>query len=368
MITDPIFTEDTVFSESLNIRDKSNFPTGTQIISELNSKKYGFISLHHHGYPSGLLTYGLRHKFNNDTVHWDTYRFLWAVDSVHIASTAYAHSDNSINNGLNNLNNKLHPNICYSIACKTMPFEVMPGYETIPMNFGESFTTGKEYGGPIFIGNTNNGITPSSSYLEKEFFKEISLSHIYKIGVANGFAKATKYFDYQKQTDRYICTVQNLLGDPELEMWTTGSPHIFNNITITRSDSSITISNIDVDSAIVAYSYMQKVPHQGMDTINSGQSLTFNNISPNSSIMVYKHNSIPYIAPLLLQNTDIRKSQYIIASDVYAGEAIDVNRTFGTVSIKRGTVYEIEASGNVELNDGVIIEKGATFAVYPASF
>ena len=36
--------------------------------------------------------------------------------------------------------------------------------------------------------------------------------------------------------------------------------------------------------------------------------------------------------------------------------------------IKNGTEYEIEASGTVTLEDGFQVEKGATFAVYPACF
>ena len=365
--TDSLYNSSTVYSESNNYKDKSNFPTGTDIVNELNNTKYGFVSFHHHGYPSGLLTYGLRNVYNNDTLHWDTYRFLWAIDSVHTASTGYASQDHSINNGLNNLNNKLFPNICYSIACKTMPFDVLPGYETIPMNFGESYTTGKDYGGPIFIGNTNNGITPNSVFLEREFFKQMKNSH-YKTGEANGFAKSANQFNYDSQTDRYICTVQNLLGDPELEIWTTGSPHRFNGVTVVRNDTSITISNVDVDSAIVAYSFMQTVPHQGNDTIQLGASVIFKNISPNSTIMVFKHDCIPYIAPLLLQNTDISKSQYILASDVAAGNSIDSNRTTGDVTIKSGATFEIEASGDVLLNGGFCVEKGASIGIFPSNF
>ncbi len=366
-VTDSLYSNSTVYSESNNYRDKSNFPTGTDIVNELNNNKYGFVSFHHHGYPSGLLTYGFRNVFNNDTVCWDKCRFLWAIDSVHTASAWFASQDHSINNGLNNLNNKLYPNICYSIACKTMPFDVLPGYETIPMNFGESYTTGKDYGGPIFIGNTNNGITPNSVFLERDFFKQVKNSH-YKIGEANKLAKLTNQFNYDLQTDRYICTVQNLLGDPELEIWTTGSPHRFNGVTVVRNDTSITVSNVDVDSAIVAYSYMQSVPHQGNDTIQLGNSVIFKNISPNSTIMVFKHDCIPYIAPLLLQNTDISKSQYIIASDMAAGNSVDSNRTTGDVTIKSGATFEIEASGDVLLNGGVSVEKGASFGVYPSHF
>ena len=58
----------------------------------------------------------------------------------------------------------------------------------------------------------------------------------------------------------------------------------------------------------------------------------------------------------------------MIANDVVAGNHIDSNRTYGDVTVKSGVEYEIEASGTVRLEDGFIVEKGATFAVYPASY
>ena len=84
--------------------------------------------------------------------------------------------------------------------------------------------------------------------------------------------------------------------------------------------------------------------------------------------MLYKHNYIPYIAPLVLQKVNLDHSQYVIASDVIAGKYVDKNRKNGDVIVKNGVEYEIEASGTVMLYDGFKVERGATFAVYPSSF
>ena len=89
---------------------------------------------------------------------------------------------------------------------------------------------------------------------------------------------------------------------------------------------------------------------------------------PNSTVMLYKHNYIPFIAPLMLQNVTLNRSQYVIATDVTAGNSIDSIRTPGDVTIPDGMEYEIEATGIVRLEDGFKVEKGATFAVYPSSF
>ena len=69
-----------------------------------------------------------------------------------------------------------------------------------------------------------------------------------------------------------------------------------------------------------------------------------------------------------LQNVNLANNQYVIASDVRAGNSINSNRTSGDVIIPNGVEYEIEASGKVSLEDGFKVEKGATFAVYPSSF
>ena len=84
--------------------------------------------------------------------------------------------------------------------------------------------------------------------------------------------------------------------------------------------------------------------------------------------MLYKHNYIPYIVPMVMQNVSLNRSQYVIASDVIAGNHLDVNRMYGNVIVRSGVEYEIEASGTVTLQDGFMVEKGATFAVYPSSF
>ncbi len=99
----------------------------------------------------------------------------------------------------------------------------------------------------------------------------------------------------------------------------------------------------------------------------SSSSVTVN-ADPNSTVMLYKHNYIPYIAPLVLQNVSLSHSQYVIASDVIAGSNVDSGPTSGDVIVKAGVEYEIEASGTVTLQDGFKVEKGATFAVYPSSF
>ena len=84
--------------------------------------------------------------------------------------------------------------------------------------------------------------------------------------------------------------------------------------------------------------------------------------------MIYQHNKLPYIAPIVLQNERVTDDRYIIASDVTAGRSVDANRTSGDFVIAEGTTYEIEHKGTVSLQPGFKVEKGATFSVKPSDY
>ena len=87
------------------------------------------------------------------------------------------------------------------------------------------------------------------------------------------------------------------------------------------------------------------------------------NERPNSTVMLYRHNSLPWIAPLVLQYERVTGDRYIIASVVTAGREVDSNRTAGDFVIADGTTYEVEHKGTVTLMPGFKVEQGATFSV-----
>ena len=361
-------TSDTMTEKTSGIK----YPSGVDIVNKINNTKYGYLSFHNHAYPSGLLTYGHR----SDTTCQDDkpYHFLWAIDSVRLTDSIDISGDLPSGNGLNNLTNKIFPSVGYSTGCTTMPFDTPAYFESNTLNFGESFTLGKDYGGPAFLGNTREGYFNLSAHLEMQFTSLLSSKAYFKekkIGILEAFSKVNFSYDHighpegnDTITDfNYFSCVHNLIGDPEFEIW-TDTPQEFTNIQVTRSDDRITVSGINTTSTIVAcYSNDGK-----WRKTSPLARVSFTGISPNSTVMIYKHNYIPYIAPLLLQNENLSNSQYVIASDVIAGAAVDSNRTQGDVVITGGVEYEIEASGTVTLQDGFKVEKGATFAVYPSCY
>ncbi len=243
--------------------------------------------------------------------------------------------------------------IFYAVSCKTASFN-----DSSIVSVGESFITGKDYGGPVYIGYTRSIDNLSIERILNKFTIRLNKGQ-FKLGIADAFSLSdAQSFSFEESL------AHEYLGDPEIELW-TNEPQRFSNIAVTHSNSSITITGIAEDSIIVAYCSNKGVIQK---KIASPSSVIISTLDHSGTIMVYKHNYLPYISPLFLQKVELNNSQYVIATDVTAGNLVDNNRTPGDVIVKNGVEYEIEASGTVTLNGGFIVEKGATFAVYPASY
>jgi hypothetical protein len=314
--------------------NNSNHPTGKDVIDALNSNPVGFISIFNHGDTARTRVYGSQNQVDN----------LFFV---------YANRSMSFGNGLNCLKTKNYPMIYYSPSCVTMPFD-----NKHKLSFGESFITGKDYGGPVYIGYTRAVDPYQGKDMATAFAKKIKDGYV-KLGIATALSKIEYNLDTFEASFILGC-----FGDPEVELW-TGIPQVYSDISIIRTDNSFIITGLPTEATIVAY--LNK--HFLVKTQNvMSSSITINDVLPNSPIMLYQHNYIPYIAPLILQNYNIKGSQYIITNELTAGNSIDSNRINGDVVVKSGAIYEVEASGIVRLEDGFKVEKGATFAVYPSCF
>ena len=310
---------------------------GKNVIDTLNILPVGLINIFNHGDTCSIMVHGSK---DNDL------------------QKSFIHSTSSVasGDGLNCMNNKYYPMIFYSLACTTVPFDNKNG-----INMGESFTTGKDYGGPVYIGYTRQIDAGTLQNVVWHFANRLK-NRYFTLGEADALSvwdSNSNIFSKQNASPLHA-----YIGDPSVEIW-TDEPQVYSNILVERENHSVTITGIDADSTIVAYCSNEKKSGYRM---TSSSTLLLNNVSPNSTIMLYKHNHIPYIAPLELQNIVLTNSQYVIASDVTCGQFVNSNRVKGAVVVKEGVEYEIEATGTVSLQDGFIVEKGATFAVYPSCF
>lgn len=327
-----------------------NYLSGAQAIEHINLNPIGYLSLYAHGEPQALAIYDGTEK-----------RIITALDSNHATDSVYNVIDED-GNGLDNLNNKHFPNICYSISCVTMPYDRAQKFYSYTTNegknnFGSSFVLGKNYGGPAYLGNTRKGYKDRSERLEREFLRSINERSLFSIGKAEAFSKV--YFkQYNDSCYNHVILEHNLLGDPEFEIWTC-EPQQYENINVSHTGTNYIINGV-TSSDIISYCDNEGNVGSFCGSNDFGFIL---NLSPSAIVMIYNHDHIPYIAPLLLQNCDINNSQYVYASSFSAGKSVLPNATKGNVTIKNGAVYEIEATDDVHLGDGFIVENEAFFGV-----
>ncbi|MBR5169664.1 MAG: hypothetical protein IKW85_03760 [Muribaculaceae bacterium] len=306
---------------------------GNNVIDTIRTNPVGFVTIYNHGDTTLILVHGDQDIYEN-----------------------FIHANSTINggNGLNCLMNKKYPMIFYALCCRTMPFD-----SGNRINFGQSFTIGKDYGGPVYIGYTREAYGTCQLDIYIQFIRRLRNGY-YKLGEAVALSK----MDAKFPGSYYYALENGYFGDPSVELW-TATPQDYLGVNVTQSSNSISISGVEADSTIIGY--YSTFGSYRMKTIKSS-SVTIKNASPNRPIMVYEHGHIPYIVPMFLQNLNLNESQYVFASDVVAGSSVDSGRTSGDVIVKNGVEYEIEASGTVTLQDGFKVEKGAFFAVYPSSY
>lgn len=347
---DTLASHATFFCPNYTILNESgtSYPTGAEVIAEMNANKPAFISIQAHGSPVGVTANHFNGCYN-----------VTALD-IYDEIAEYGITT-EFGNGLDCLINKYYPSVQYSISCTTMPYDVYTDnwnhtYD-INLNFGESFTLGKDYGGVAYLGNTRHGYVSGSMSLECKFLKYLKEGN-YNIGIAEAFSKI-------EYSSHHLRLTHNLLGDPEFEIW-TDIPVKYGDaeIDIQRIGNSIAVSENIVDSCKIVVC----TPDGGIYQKTTGVSgwHNFSGASPNSMLMIYHHNMIPYIAPLIVQDQTYTKSQYLLATSVRMGRYVNEYNAYGNVEFSAGVDFVIDASEDVYLGTGVIVNDGAIVTIKSA--
>lgn len=326
--------------------ENPTFPTGSQCIAQMNKVRYGYFGWHGHGNPGGV---GVKAHKNNDSPQYGI---------LALKKNLCYHQEEAAN-GLDDLTNYDYPAITYSGSCTLTPFDIVPDRldaYNIEYNVGASFTVGGLYGGPAFLGNTRYGFygpNGSSMTLEKKFFDVIN-NTCNKIGVAEALSK---FVDREDSFLHYCQFSHNLIGCPEFEMW-TDIPLLYRDIQVKRTDYSVSISGYGLNGSKVAITDDSHSSPRW--ELVRGDAHTFLQVNPNSSVLIYRTNSIPYIAPLLLQNGGFYGKRYILASNVGIGKNVDRNRTEGAFRFFDNSEITIDAEKEVEIFDGTEFMKGSS--------
>ena len=338
-------------------------PNAHDLIQQINNIHYGFLNIEGHGMPNYIHTNRFTNfpNANNNLDEPVTYfGNLYGYNSETISS---------IDGSLEQLANRQFPSVMYAIACTTTPFDKGASEQDDDQsnyyagrNMGQSFTLGKSYGGAAYIGYTRpcsiGNEESGSPLLAQKFFSLIDTCE--HIGKTEAISKQafTTYIDAD-------ALANNLMGDPEFTLHHTALTS-FNGISISRDNHGVIVSGIDAGDDAATVSICNNTNQFQIKT--HGDSVSFTLFDPNSLVMVRARGKLPYISPLVLQNTSINRSQYVIANNVLAGNHVDNGRTAGDVTIAPGVDYEIEHKGSVTLAPGFKVEKGATFSVTPSEY
>lgn len=155
--------------------------TGSQFIDYINNNLSGYLSINAHGEPQSITIL--------DGSVQTVKGLVTGIDSNPVKNWCLDENGN----GLDCLLNKYKPFIFYTVACTTMPYDRALNIDasTIRENklyFGESFTLGKNYGGPAFLGNTRSSLKQSCN-LESFFLQTVFKRNIYSLGTAEAISK-----------------------------------------------------------------------------------------------------------------------------------------------------------------------------------
>ncbi|MFZ2322343.1 MAG: C25 family cysteine peptidase [Ignavibacteriaceae bacterium] len=254
-----------------------SFPTGAEVIDEMNDTRYGLWSWFGHGEPVVVNT-------KTDSNNTAPRNQISPLDEMvtNITETG---------NGLDNLNNQDYPALVYTISCEITPFDDYNPHNwwnDTDKNLGEGFTVINNVGGPALLGNTRFGWVTYSSLLYRQF------ATLIEAGTTNlGVAELISKDNYSGGYDHYLSYSHNLIGCPETEIWVS-TPSQFTSTSVTDGGSYLTVnagvsgSTINVRSADNGTSYNL--------TANDVISYTFNTSVRPLFITISKNQYLPYTA------------------------------------------------------------------------
>lgn len=336
-----VFNDTIIYKEAPNYNSLNpTFPYGTDVISKME-ERYGLFSWFGHGDTYGIST-------SSNSINTSPWHGISSLDSYK------GGFEEETGNGLDNLTNDLYPSIAYSIACDVTPFDKYKYYHgSVEFCFGEGFTVAGKYGGPAFLGNTRYGWVLYSYLLYDSFIQELTGAD-YHLGKAEALSKR----NFSSTEKHYLTLSHNLIGCPELQMW-SDIPSNIDSLTVSQNGTSLSVSStenctISINGLFGNGSYNNKA---------TGYSTTFTNVPPNYIVSASKHNYFTYIAPLYIQNETITGSHYIHADKVYIGNNVTSERTSGDFIVDDDASLIVDATNTVTLSGGFSVELGGCFKI-----
>jgi len=344
-----MFTTNTIFEETYNGTKNGNsadlpqFPTGADVINEFNNN-YGLVSFMGHGAPCNVSVASKGLNLEPPTKH-----------RIYTSSTI--HPEYIPGGSVEGITNFAYPNINYSISCTTMPYDNAMPWHVNHEHLGNYFTINSKNGNVAYLGNTRNGWISSSRDLFRYFGEEINNGN-YNLGIAEALS-------LYRTNDLDLKYSHNLLGCPEMEMW-TDIPNYFNLASVSENGNNVTVNTGGVDNSTICIMSALDNGLSYFEVEKNASSATFTNVNKPYLVTITKHNYIPYLKNpeyIYIQNESIYSRKYIFGENIYAGDNITFSKPRGPVIIKNGSYVVFESDNETVLERGFSVELGGVFEV-----
>ncbi|MCM1141535.1 MAG: C25 family cysteine peptidase [Muribaculum sp.] len=356
------------FLDSYILNKTPGYPSGDMMLDKINS--CGYSSLMGHGEPSTIACSG---KFESAS-NWE---YIKALNEY-----SYENGNTQIDNrnylqicGINKMTNFDKPSVIYTLACTTTPFDVYDnGFPfDLPYTMSSSYTVGGLYGGVGYIGNTRSGYWLKSPKLEKLFLSNLKINP--KIGVAEALSKylymGSSYSDY------YVKHGNNLIGDPEFEIWRSAPKNL--SADLIWESSSVRLTGSGLEDCRV--SLMDGEDYKKVIDVKIPQSFLMQNPHNNdqmTAVGIFKTGYYP-IVTLNCRNQQLKDcDKKFVVRDAHLGmeetsvnigtdasvyiRTIDAAECGSSLSISDGGKLDISSDDSVNI-DGSSVENGGGFYI-----
>ena len=316
----------------------SDYPTGNDVLENLNMGQWGYVDFQGHGNPQGVQT---TDDFN------DGKAFRWyGINALNNERRSLVDEDC---NGLDNWNNRYYPNWTTSMSCTLSPFVHDRDFT---YTFAESYLLGEGYGGVAFLGNTDAGYIYTSNRLQESIFSFLEkhsgsiVSPPYSANIEVGGKELYQFGSYYEIILRHC-----LSGDPMVNIW-YGKPKM-----IESSGSSLIISGIDSTEALVSATRLVQ------DNLCNQSTLYIEDVRStptfNAFQTIYRGDVIPFFRPVYISGISFDYNDYFIG-----GEVSFAKRGSMTDIIFRTTNKVVfEALKNVRVSSNVIVENNSECSI-----
>ncbi len=356
-----VFPDYTVIQEAPSYNSLNpTSPTGGQVISVM-SEPVGAVNFYAHGNPYEIFVRTMGANEDDYANSQDSIHF-YAVTAKQGQRT---YSRFESNNGFDKVENQHYPMIGFSASCYNAPFDIIQKMvcdENVlfdATSLGKSFTTGRDYGGPAWVGNTRVGLINMSLSVQTLMNNEIKT--LKSMGEALALAKGNLMENTQGEK-HYSALSVNLIGTPDLKLWTR-LPSTFSPSQQLENYWQASVS-YDGEIAHIGYRAIDDEAETeyyiNLDNVNNPtQEFGIGSYSGIRVVTLYGDNLIPRILPLDIKNGDMYGSHYVFIKDAtISGESNNQPVTFTD-----GSEYTFEKSGTFRMTKNVVIERGAKLVI-----